>query len=94
MNSISNEVFVFLQVHMVANKSQKAFAGFYQNTLEPTFEFVNVVDGLSTFNSNSSNANNKVATARLLWKNKWLQNYDWFQYNKELGVMYWKNCKE
>ena len=55
---------------------------------------VHVVDGLSTFNSNSSNANNKVATARLLWKNKWLQNYDWFQFNKELGVMYWKNCKE
>ena len=42
-----------------------------QKTLEPTLEFVYVVSGLSTSNSNSSNTNNKVAAARLLWKDKW-----------------------
>ena len=48
----------------------------------------------STFNSNSSNANNKVAAARLLWKDKWLLDYDWFQFNNKFGVMYYKICKE
>ena len=66
MNSKFNEVFVFLQVHMAANKRQKTLAGFYQKTLEPTLELVHVVNGLSTSNSTSSNANNKVAAARLL----------------------------
>ena len=79
---------------MVANKRQKILARFYQKTLDPTLESVHVVNGLSTFNSNSSNANNKVAAERLLWKDKWLQDYDWLQFNNELGVMYCKICKE
>jgi len=79
---------------MAVNKRQKTLVGFYQKTLEPTLESVHVVNGLSTSNSNSSNANNKVAAARLLWKDKWLQDYDWLQFNNELGVMYCKICKE
>ena len=79
---------------MAANKRQKTLAGFYQKTLEPTIELVHVVNGSSTSNSNSSNANNKLATAKLLWKDKWLLDYDWLQFNNELGVMYCKICKE
>ena len=69
-------------------------AGFYQKTLGPTIELVHVVNGSSTSNSDSSNANNKVATTRLLWKDKWLLDYDWLQFNNELGVMYYKICKK
>ena len=79
---------------MVANKRQKTLVDFYQRTLEPALELINVVNDLGTYNSNSSNANNKVTAARLLWKDKWLQDYDWLQFNNELGVMYCKICKE
>ena len=81
---------------MATNKRQKILAGFfYQKTLEPTLELVQVVNGLSISNSTSSNANNKVAAARLLlWKNKWLQDYDWLQFNNKHGIMYCKICKE
>ena len=48
---------------MAANKKQKTLACFYQKTLEPTIELVHVVNGPSTSNSDSSNANNKVAAA-------------------------------
>ena len=51
---------------MATNKRRKTLVDFYQKTLEPTIELVHVVNGSSTCNSNSSNANNKVATARLL----------------------------
>ena len=79
---------------MATNKRQKTLAGFYQKTLEPTIELVHVVNGSSTCNSNSSNVNNKVTTAMLLWKDKWLLDYDWLQFNNELGIMYCKICKE
>ena len=79
---------------MAANKRQKTLAGFYQRTLEPTLELVNVVNDLGTCDSNSSNANNKVAAARLLCKDNWLQDYNWLQFNNELGVMYCKIYKE
>ena len=55
---------------MATNKKQKTLADFYQKTLEPTIELVHVVNGSNASNSNSSDANNKVATARLLWKDK------------------------
>ena len=48
---------------MAANKKQKTLACFYQKTLEPTIELVHIVNGPSTSNSDSSNANNKVAAA-------------------------------
>jgi len=60
---------------MVANKTQKTLVGFYQRTLEPTLQLVYVVNDLSTFNSNSSNTNNEITIERLLWKDKWLQDY-------------------
>ena len=79
---------------MAPNKRQKTLASFYQKTLKPTIELVHVVNGPSTSNSDSSNANNKAATVRLLWKDKWLLDYDWLQFNNEFGVIYCKICQE
>ena len=79
---------------MAANKRQKTLVGFYQRALEPSFELVHVVNAQSSSSSNLSSANNKVTAARLLWKEKWLQDYDWLQFNNELGVMYCMICKE
>lgn len=78
---------------MAANKRQKTLTGFYQRTLELILELVHVVNDLSTSNSNSLNANNKVVVAKLFWKGKWLQDYDWLQFNNELGILYYKICK-
>jgi len=68
--------------------------GFYQRTLEPRLDLVHVVNDLGTSNSNSQNANKKIADTRLLWKEEWLQDYDWLQFNNKLGIMYCKICKE
>ena len=77
INSKSNEVFVFYKFRWQPTKDKRLWRVFIKRTLKPTLELVHVMNGLSTSNSNSSNANNKVATARLLWKDKWLQDYDW-----------------
>jgi hypothetical protein len=47
--------------------------------------------------SNSTNSDKKlghVEAARLLWKDKWILDFNWLEFNSELGKVFCKVCKE
>jgi hypothetical protein len=47
--------------------------------------------------SNSTNSDKKlghVEAARLLWKDKWISDFNWLEFNSELGKVFCKVCKE